>query len=91
MKKKGETSMDTRSRGGRMSPSASFLVRCWLEPREVEGAPPVVRVTLRDLRTGEEEHLGDARQLGERVLRHLEALAVETGSGEAHREGAEGV
>lgn len=63
----------THRRGRPMSPAASFLVRCWLEPREAEGAPPVVRITMRNLQTGEEQHLSDPRQLGDRVLRHLGA------------------
>ena len=56
-------------------PPSSFLVRCWVEPREVEGAEPVVRFTLRNLQTGEEQHLTDARQIGERILRQAESAA----------------
>jgi hypothetical protein len=68
---------NTQRRGRPMSPSASFLVRCWLEPREAEGAQPAVRLTVRNLQTGEEQHLSDPRQLGERVLRHLEGAGAE--------------
>lgn len=67
---------NTQRRGRPMSPAASFLVRCWLEPREAEGAEPVVRVTVRNLQTGEEQHLSDPRQLGERVLRQLEGAGA---------------
>lgn len=60
-----------------MTSAASFLVRCWLEPRETEGAEPLVRITLRNLQTGEEQHLSDPRQLGERVASRLLALEAE--------------
>lgn len=73
----GKPTRNTQRRGRPMSPAASFLVRCWLEPREAEGAEPVLRITVRNLQTGEEQHLSDPRQLGERVLRHLEGIAVE--------------
>jgi hypothetical protein len=59
-----------------MTSAASFLVRCWLEPRETEGAEPLVRITLRNLQTGEEQHLSDPRQLGERVVRHLDGAGA---------------
>ena len=57
-------------------PPSSFLVRCWVEPRDVEGAEPVVRFTLRNLQTGEEQHLTDARLVGERIQRQAESVAV---------------
>lgn len=57
-------------------PPSSFLVRCWVEPREVEGAEPAVRFTLRNLQTGEEQHLTNARLVGERIQRQAESVAV---------------
>lgn len=54
----------------------SWLVRCWVEPREEgHGAdePPVVRCFVRDLRTGQERYLSDPRALGELMLRQLRA------------------
>lgn len=60
-----------------MTPAASFLVRCWLEPRELEGARPAIRITLRDLETGEERALTDPRQLGERIASRLLVLEAE--------------
>lgn len=60
-----------------MTSAASFLVRCWLEPRELEGARPAVRITVRDLETGEERTLTDPRQLGERIASRLLALEAE--------------
>lgn len=66
---------EPRDRAMTGSPS-SFLVRCWVEPREVEGAEPVVRFTLRNLQTGEEQHLTDARLVGERIQRQAESVAV---------------
>ncbi len=59
--------------------SDSFLVRCWMEPREVADQPDVVRVYVRNLRTGEEHYLNDASQIGELVERGLQQ-AVGRGS-----------
>jgi hypothetical protein len=56
-------------RGG--VPAMSWLVRCWVEPRETEQAEPVIRCCLRNLRTGEEQYAGDPEKLGELVLQHL--------------------
>lgn len=64
-------------------PTASLLVRCWLEPREDPRDEPVFRATVRDLRTGEELHLSDPKQLGELALRALKAADA------ARREGDE--
>jgi hypothetical protein len=53
-------------------PSGSFLLRIWTETREVDGEPPRVRVFLRNLKTGEEQYLGDLDQLGDTVLRQFQ-------------------
>lgn len=50
-------------------PSDSFLVRCWKEPREDADQPAVVRVYVRNLRTGEEHYLNDPARVGELVER----------------------
>ena len=42
-----------------------------MEPRETEQGEPVVRCCLRNLRTGEEQYVGDPAKLGELVLRDL--------------------
>jgi hypothetical protein len=65
--------------------ATSWLVRCWVEPREEghEGDPPVVRCCVRDLRTGQERYLSDPRALGELLLRHLRAEASGALDGEA--------
>ena len=52
--------------------SDSFLVRCWKEPREVDDQPDVVRVYVRNLRTGEEHYLNEASQIGELIERGLQ-------------------
>jgi hypothetical protein len=62
---------DNRPKGG--SPTMSWLVRCWEEPRELAHAEPVLRCFVRDLRTGEERYLTDPREIGELVLRQLRA------------------
>jgi hypothetical protein len=61
--------------------SDSFLVRCWKEPREVDDQPDVVRVYIRNLRTGEEHYLNDVAQVGELVERGLQTDG-EAGAGE---------
>ncbi|HEX4962857.1 MAG TPA: hypothetical protein VF173_18620 [Thermoanaerobaculia bacterium] len=63
----------------------SWLVRCWVEPQEAEQGEPVVRCCLRNLRTGEEEYVGDPRRLGDLVLRHLreEGAVARNGEGRA--------
>lgn len=55
--------------------SDSFLVRCWREPREVADQPDVVRVYVRNLRTGEEHYLNDPSQVGDLVERGLIPVA----------------
>jgi hypothetical protein len=55
--------------------SDSFLVRCWMEPREVADQPDVVRVYVRNLRTGEEHYLNEPSQIGELVERGLQQAA----------------
>ena len=52
--------------------SDSFLVRCWKEPREVDDQPDVVRVYVRNLRTGEEHYLNEAAHIGELIERGLQ-------------------
>ena len=52
------------------SRSTSYLLRFWQEPTERPGKP-VLRCYLRNLRTGEETYLNDARKLGEQVLRQV--------------------
>ena len=52
--------------------SDSFLVRCWREPREVDGQPDIVRVYVRNLRTGEDHYLTEASQIGELIERGLQ-------------------
>ncbi len=61
--------------------SDSFLVRCWKEVREVADQPDVVRVYVRNLRTGEEHYLNEPSQVGELVERGLqqtEEQAIDT-------------
>ena len=70
--------------------SDSFLVRCWKEPREVDDQPDVVRVYVRNLRTGEEHYLNEPSQVGELVERGLQQAAdpsLQTGSGRSFKAG----
>ncbi|HEX7185264.1 MAG TPA: hypothetical protein VF756_25800 [Thermoanaerobaculia bacterium] len=61
-------------------PSGSFLVRVWLEPREIESEEPTVRGFVRNLQTGEEQYVRDPRKVGEIVLRYLRGLRSEAGT-----------
>ena len=67
------------------SQSGSFLVRCWAEPRELDGEPEVLRVYVRNLRTGEEHYIGDPASLGEMLLREAQAETERGAGGRAHR------
>lgn len=49
----------------------SWLVRCWEEPSERAQEPPILRCSIRDLRTGEERYFSDPRELGEMMLRQM--------------------
>ena len=66
--------------------SDSFLVRCWMEPREVAGQPDVVRVYVRNLRTGEEHYLNDPSQIGEVVERGLQQAADQPSESDRRRD-----
>ena len=70
--------------------SDSFLVRCWREPREVADEPDVMRLYVRNLRTGEEHYLNDPAQIGELVERGLQqpaGQAIETDDGRRYKVG----
>lgn len=54
---------------GSVRESGSFLLRVWAEK---DGEAPRVRVFLRNLKTGEEQYLGDLDQIGETVLRQFQ-------------------
>ncbi len=60
-----ERSADPRHR----STSSSYLVRVWRET----GANAGQRFFLRDLKTGEERYLDDAKQIGDLLARGLRA------------------
>ena len=79
--------MTGRRQNGQMSDS--FLVRCWREPREVDGQPEIVRVYVRNLRTGEEHYLNEAAQIGELVERGMQVAepAMEADTGRSYKVG----
>lgn len=56
--------------------SSSFLVRCWVEPREVSDEPEIMRVYVRNLQTGEEQYVNSPSQLGELLQRELHQQAA---------------
>ncbi len=55
--------------GKKSPPSASYLVRFWLEPQD--GEEPSLRGYVRHLGTGEESYVGDPGELGEHILKQL--------------------
>jgi len=62
----------------RSNQSGSFLVRFWVEPAADAGEQGL-RGTVRNLKTGEEQHLTDPGGIGELVLEYLEGARVEAG------------
>ncbi|MFZ3566670.1 hypothetical protein ACOKM5_06810 [Streptomyces sp. BH097] len=56
-----------------------FLVDVWVEPREVDTLPAVIRARVRDLATGEEHYVGSFAELERIVDARLDA------DGPAHR------
>ncbi len=55
--------------------SGSFLVRCWVERGEVEDQPEVLRVYVRNLRSGEEYYIGGLAEVGQLLQRALDESA----------------
>ncbi|MBI3943431.1 MAG: hypothetical protein HY326_10500 [Chloroflexi bacterium] len=53
----------------------SFLIRFWLEPRELEHEDPPLRGYIRHLQTGEEDYLSSPEMLVEYVRRQLERIS----------------
>lgn len=64
--------MDT-IRGHRIE---SFLIRLWLEPREIAGQEPPLRAYIRHLQTGEERYFSEPRMISEYVEGQLHALCT---------------
>ena len=64
------------SRPASERPSASLLVRCWLEPRERTGEPPILRGYVKNLKTGEETYIADLDAVGAQIRRNLDAGAT---------------
>ena len=54
-------------------PSASLLVRCWLEPSATSDQPPALRGYVKNLKTGEEMFIKDLGAVGEEIRRSLES------------------
>lgn len=52
-------------------PLASFLVRCWFEPRDADDKEPVLRGYLRNLKSGEETYLSDLKVVEQQILASL--------------------
>lgn len=50
---------------------ASFLLRLWLEPREIDGQEPTLRGYIQHLQTGDEHYISDPEMIAAYVLRQL--------------------
>lgn len=72
--------MSARQQVGQQT--GSFLVRCWVERREVKDQPEVLRVYVRNLRTGEEHYISDPAEVGQLLQRSLGQGGEEAGSSE---------
>ncbi|GAA4717936.1 hypothetical protein [Nocardioides conyzicola] len=53
-----------------------FLLDLWVEPREVESLPVVVRGRVRDLETDEEKYVGSFAEVEQVVEARLDAGGV---------------
>ncbi len=64
----------------------SFIVRLWLEPRELKGAAPKWRGVIEHVATGERRHLKDFIDIERFILKYLQKMGVNAGRfGPIHR------
>ncbi len=56
--------------------SAAFIVRVWVEPREVEGAPVVWRGSIEHVVSGRVKYLVELEEIGRFVGLFLEEMGV---------------
>lgn len=56
--------------------SAVYIVRVWLEHREVEGAPVTWRGSIEHVASGRIKYLTELDEIAQFVRPHLEALGV---------------
>ncbi|HRJ41017.1 MAG: hypothetical protein KJZ86_16670 [Caldilineaceae bacterium] len=57
--------------------SSAFIVRVWIEPREVEGAPVVWRGSIEHVGSGRVKYVTELEEIGRFVRRFLEYVGVE--------------
>ncbi len=57
----------------------SFIVRIWLEPRELEGAAPKWRGVIKDVATDDQRHFTDLIDIELFISKYLEAMGVKSG------------
>lgn len=58
--------------------SAAFIVRVWIEPREVEGAPVTWRGSIEHVPSGRVKYVKELEEIGWVVGGVLEGMGVET-------------
>ncbi len=57
--------------------SAAFIVRVWVEPREVEGAPVTWRGSIEHMASGRVKYLAELEEIGRFVQPFLRAMGVD--------------
>ncbi len=73
------------------TPTKSWLIRCWEEPREQQPREgPVRRYSVRDLETGEQRYVSDPRELGDLVNRRMQETGQDAEDPEPQDEGTDG-
>lgn len=59
--------------------SAAYIVRVWLEPREIEGAPVEWRGSIEHVASGTTKYLTDLDEMPRFIRPFLEAMGVDFG------------
>lgn len=55
----------------------AFVVRVWLEPREIDGADPEWRGVIEHVPSGERRSLKDLKEIKEFIAPYLQMMGVE--------------
>ena len=71
-------------------PSASLLVRCWLEPSANAEQPTALRGYVKNLKTGEEMFIKDLGAVGDEIRRSLESNTTTNTAERPESQGARG-
>ena len=55
----------------------SFIVRIWLEPREIEGAPPQWRGEVKHVASGKQIYLRNLAEITSFIVPYLEEIGIQ--------------